>query len=78
MPREELVKWNPDIVETFREVFFNKLRAMREFYKLCKVIKLGREGGKQFHHHFMLSLYFSMSSPSAGFLKTNRCSCAIR
>jgi len=36
MPREKLVKWNPDIVETFREVFFNKLRAMRGFYKIMQ------------------------------------------
>jgi hypothetical protein len=36
MPREELVKWNPDIIETFGEAFFNKLRAMREFYKVMQ------------------------------------------
>jgi hypothetical protein len=33
MPEEELAKWNPDVIGTFREILLNNLKGMEEFYK---------------------------------------------
>jgi site-specific DNA-adenine methylase len=33
MSKEELAKWNPDVIGTFREALLNNLRGMKEFYK---------------------------------------------
>jgi adenine-specific DNA methylase len=33
MSEEELAKWNPDVVGTFREILLNNLNGMEEFYR---------------------------------------------
>jgi len=33
MSEEELAKWNPDVIGTFREILLNNLKGMEEFYK---------------------------------------------
>lgn len=33
MPEEELAKWDPNVLDTFKEILINNLKGMEEFYK---------------------------------------------
>jgi len=36
MPKEELERWNPDVISVFSKILYDNLRGMEEFYKVMK------------------------------------------
>ena len=36
MPKEELEKWNPDVLTVFKEITYNNLEGMKRFYEIMK------------------------------------------
>ncbi len=36
MRKEELTKWNPDVLSTFAKILYNNLEGMKEFYKIMQ------------------------------------------